>query len=32
MKKECIITGKNECPHDHITGKKCSKCKIPDKK
>jgi len=27
----CIITDKLNCPHDHITKKKCSKCKVLDK-
>lgn len=28
--KECVITKRIECPHDNISGEKCSPCKIPD--
>lgn len=29
--KECVITKKDECPHNVISGEKCTYCKIPDK-
>lgn len=28
--KECIINGTYTCPHEAISGKICSACKIPD--
>jgi hypothetical protein len=28
--QECIITGKYNCPHEIISGKICSSCKVPD--
>lgn len=28
---ECIINGKNICPHTELSGKLCSACKEPDR-
>jgi hypothetical protein len=30
--EECIITEKDNCPHEIISGKICSSCKVPDTK
>jgi len=32
VKNECVITKKFNCSHKVISGKKCTYCKIPDKK
>ena len=29
MPKECVLSGKFECPHGEISGEKCTSCKIP---
>ncbi len=29
---ECIINGRDICPHKILSGKLCSYCKIPDEK
>jgi len=30
IKRECIITDRNICPHEEISGLKCSACVIPE--
>jgi hypothetical protein len=30
LPKECVLSGKLVCPHQEVSGDKCTSCKVPD--